>query len=283
MKRFFSLAVGIFVVVLSLSCSLSSNTANPNDGLVGTNQALSVQATIQQGVISTQSALMQGSGSLPSESSTPLPLTETSTAISAPGAIVPALLASGTDNSDFTVNKFLPIYNMHVVASNGFWPGIDNIVLRNIAIKDWATGNGVIGERWFAITTPLPVGKHIAKSGGGTQWEIWSVGTPPISFSVRSTGRLLQAGIADYFFQINRQGVYQIKMDVVSGGYVLYLGCGYTGDNQKVKDLIIFTQSVVESGSYETNMTPGICFLEVSNSGKGDNPEWKISVEDTGK
>jgi hypothetical protein len=155
--------------------------------------------------------------------------------------------------------------------------------LRNIAIKDWATGNGVIGERWFAITTPLPAGKYSVKSHGGAQWEIWSVGTPPISFSVSSTGQTLQAGIADYFFKINRKGVYQIKMDVLSGGYVLYIGCGYTGTNQNVRSLVVFTQPVIETGSYETNLNPGICFLEVATSPNSNNPKWKISVEDTGK
>jgi hypothetical protein len=107
--------------------------------------------------------------------------------------------------------------------------------------------------------------------------------TPPISFSVRSTGGTLQAGIADYFFQINRQGVYQIKMDVLSGGFVLYIGCGYTGINQNARDLVVFTQTVIQSGSYETSLNPGLCFLEVATSANSNNPEWKISVDDTGK
>jgi hypothetical protein len=283
MNRFFSLVVSIFVVLLSQSCSPFSKTAIPNNDLVGTNQALSLQATIQQGIISTQSALIQGSGSLPTKSSTPLPLAGTSTGIVTPETIVPVLLASGTGKSDFTLNEYLPIYNLHVVTDNGSWPGIDSIILRNIAIKDWATGDGVIGERWFAITTPLPVGKYTVNSGGGAQWEIWSVGTPPISFSVRSTGRTFLAGIADYFFKINRQGVYQINMDVLSGAYVLYIGCGYTGINQNVRDLVMFTQTVIESSSYETILNPGICFLEVATSPNSNNPQWKITVEDTGK
>ena len=283
MKRFFSLAVSIFVVLFSQSCSPSSKTANPNEDLVGTNQALSMQATIQQGIIGTQSAMIQGSGSSPTKSSTPLLPSGSSTAIATIETTGPVLLASGTGESDFTLSKYLPIYNLHVVIDNGSWPGIDSIILRNIAIKDWATGDGVIGERWFAITTPLPVGKHTVKSGGGAQWEIWSVGTPPISFSVHSTGRTLSAGIADYFFQINQQGVYQIKMDVLSGGFVVYIGCGYTGINQNVRDLVMFTQSVIQSGNYETNLNPGICFLEVATSYNSNNPQWKISVEDTGK
>ena len=169
------------------------------------------------------------------------------------------------------------------MAANGYRPVIDGITLRNIAVKDWATGDGVIGERWFAITTPLSVGKHTVKSGGGAQWEIWPVGTPPISFSVHSTGQTFQAGIADYFFQINRLGVYQIKMDVSSGAYVLYIGCGYTGAGQIAKDLVAFTQSVIETSSYETNLKPGLCFLEVATSPNSNNPAWKISIEDTGK
>jgi hypothetical protein len=170
-----------------------------------------------------------------------------------------------------------------VVAVNGFWPTIGSINLRSIYIKDWATGNGVIGERWFGITTPLQAGKYAVNSHGGAQWEIWSVGTPPISFSVSSTGQTLQAGIADYFFKINRKGVYQIKMDVSSGTFIVYIGCGYTGTNQRGKDLVVFTQPVLETGSYETNLNPGICFLEVATSPNSNNPQWKISVEDTGK
>ena len=283
MKRIFSLAVCIFVVLFSLSCSLSSTTATPNGDLVSTNQALSMQATIQQGIIGTQSALSQGPGSTPNESSTPLPLTGTSTAIGAPGTIAPVQEASGTGTSDFTLNEYLPIYNLHVVAVNGFWPTIGSLNLRNIAIKDWATGNGVLGERWFGITTPLPAGKYAVKSHGGAQWEIWSVGTPPFSFSVSSTGQTMQSGIADYFFKINRQGVYQVKMEVFSGTFVLYIGCGYTGINQQAKDLVVFTQPVLNTSSYETNLKSGICFLEVATSYNSNNPQWKISVEDTGK
>ena len=283
MKRIFSLAVCILVVLLSLSCGLSSTTATPNGDLVSTNQALSMQATIQQGIISTQGALIQGSGSTPNASSTPLPLSGTSTPIAAPETSGPELVASGTGTSDFTLNEYLPIYNLHVVAVNGYWPTIASINLRSIYIKDWATGNGVIGERWFGITTPLPAGKYAVKSHGGAQWEIWSVTTPPISFSVSSTGQTLQAGIADYFFKVDRKGVYQIKMDVSSGTFIVYIGCGYTSINQRGKDLVVFTQPVLETGSYETNLNPGICFLEVATSPNSNNPQWKISVEDTGK
>jgi hypothetical protein len=284
MKRIFSLAVCILVVLLSLSCGLSSTTATPTGDLVSTNQALSMQATIQQGIISTQGALIQGSGSTPNQSSTPLPLSGTSIPITTPETPGgPELLASGTGTSDFTLNEYLPIYNLHVIAVNGFWPTITSINLRSIYIKDWATGNGVIGERWFGITTPLPAGKYDVKSHGGAQWEIWSVGAPPISFSVSSTGQTLQAGIADYFFKIERKGVYQIKMDVSSGTFIVYIGCGYTGSNQRGKDLVVFTQPVLQTGSYETNLNPGICFLEVATSPNSNNPQWKISVEDTGK
>jgi hypothetical protein len=284
MKKNISLAVCILVVLFSLSCGLSSTTATPNGDLVSTNQALSIQATIQQGIIGTQSASSQGSGSTPNAVSTALPLTETSTATAAPETSGgPELLASGTGTSDFTLKQYLPIYNLHVVAVNGFWPTIGSINLRSIYIKDWATGNGVIGERWFGITTPLQAGKYDVISHGGAQWEIWSVGTPPISFSVSSTGQTLQAGIADYFFKVDRKGVYQVKMDVSSGTFIVYIGCGYTGANQRGKDLVVFTQPVLETGSYETNLNPGICFLEVATSPNSNNPQWKISVEDTGK
>jgi hypothetical protein len=283
MKRIFSIAVCILVVLLSLSCSLASGTATPSVDLVSTNQALSMQATIQQGIIETQSAVSQGPGSTPNESSTPLALSGTSTAVAAPGTSAPVQEASGTGTSDFTLNDYLPIYNLHVVAVNGFWPTITNINLRNIAVKDWATGNGVIGERWFGITTPLPAGKYAVKSHGGAQWEIWSVGTPPFSFSVSSTGQTMQAGVGDYFFKIIRQGVYQVKMEVFSGTFVLYIGCGYTGINQQAKDLVVFTKPVLSTSSYETNLNPGICFLEVGTSYNSNNPAWKISVEDTGK
>ena len=285
MKRFFSLALSILAVLLSQSCSFGSKTATPGENLPGTIQALSIQATIQQGIIGTQSASNQGSGSLPTRSSTLVPPTEQGTPVAAPGTTTgPKMLASGTGLSDFTLNEYLPVYNLHVVTPDGSWPAIETINLRNVAVKDWATGNGVIGERWFAITTPLPVGKYNVKSKGGTQWELWSVGTPPVSFSTSSTGKTLLAGIGDYFFQVDRQGVYQIKMDVLSGGFVLYVGCGYTGlNNQNPRDLIVFTQAVAQSGSYETTLNPGMCFLEVANSGTGSDPQWKISVEDTGK
>ena len=285
MKRFFSLALSILVVLLSQSCSFGSKTASPTEDLPGTIQALSIQATIQQGIIGTQSASNQGSGSLPTRSSTLVPPTGQATPVAAPGAATgPEMLASGTGLSDFTVNEYLPVYNLHVVTPDGSWPAIETINLRNVAVKDWATGNGVIGERWFAITTPLPVGKYNVKSKGGTQWEIWNVGTPPVSFSTKSAGKTLLAGIGDYFFKVDRQGVYQIKMDVLSGGFVLYVGCGYTGlNNQNPRDLIVFTQAVAQSGSYEATLNPGMCFLEVANSGTGSDPQWKISVEDTGK
>jgi len=281
MKRFISLAVAILIVVVSQSCSPFSKTAGPNDGLVATNQALSLQATIQQGIIGTQSAMVQGSASLPTQ--TPLPPDKSSSAVADSGTTLPALLASGTGSGDFTIDKYLPVYNLHVVAENGYRPAIDGIILRNITIKDWTTGDGVIGERWFAITTPLAVGKHTVKAGTGVQWEIWSVGTPSLSFSVHSTGPTLQAGVANYFFQIDRQGVYQIKMEVVSGGFVLYAGCGYTGTNQNVKDLLTFNQPVSQSGSYEAPLGPGICFIEVATAPNSNNPEWKISIKDTGK
>ena len=285
MKRFFSLVVSVLVVLLSQSCSPASKTASPTEDLPGTIQALSIQATIQQGIIGTQSASNQGTGSLPTRNSTLVPPAEQGTAVAAPGTTTGSeMLASGTGFSDFTVNQYLPVYNLHVVTGDGSWPAIETINLRNVAVKDWATGDGVIGERWFAITTPLPVGKYNVKSKGGTQWEIWSVGTPPVSFSTKSTGRTLLAGIGDYFFQVDRKGTYQIKMDVLSGGFVLYVGCGYTGlNNQNPRDLIVFTQKVAQSGTFETALNPGMCFLEVANSGTGSDPQWKISVEDTGK
>ncbi len=285
MKRIFSIVVCILIVLFSLACGLSSGTATPNGDLVSTNQALSIQATIQQGIIETQSALGQGSvsTSTPIESSTQLPVAVTSTVNAAPGTIAPEELASGTGTSDFTLNEYLPVYNLHVVAVNASWPTIANINLRNIAVKDWSQGNGVLGERWFGITTPLPAGKYSVKSHGGAQWEIWSVGTPPFSFSVKSTGQTMQSGIADYFFKINRQGVYQVKMEVFSGTFILYIGCGYTGINQQAKDLVVFTQPVLNTSSYETNLKPGICFLEVATSYNSNNPQWKISVEDTGQ
>jgi hypothetical protein len=282
MKRFFSLVVSIFVVVLTLSCSLFSNAASPNTGLAATNQALSIQATIQQGIIGTQSALNQGPGSSPSQSATLVPPPETSTATAAPVTTGAGPLAAGMNSDDFTLNQQLPFYNLHVVAANGFRPVIDGITLRNIVVKDWASSDSVIGERWFAITTPLGVGKHTVKSGGGAQWEIWPVGTPPVSFSVHSTGQAFQAGIADYFFQINRQGLYQIKMDVLSGAFVVYIGCGYTGAGQLGKDLVVFSQAVVETSSFQTNLKPGICFVEVATSPNSNNPAWKISIEDGG-
>ena len=284
MKRFFSLALSILLVLLSQSCSPASKTASPSQNLPGTIQALSIQATIQQGIIGTQNASNQGSGSLPTRSSTLVPTTEKDTPVAASGTNAPEMLASGTGFSDFTVNEYLPVYNLHVVTPDGSWPAIETINLRNVAVKDWATGNGVIGERWFAITTPLPVGKYNVKSKGGTQWELWSVGTPPVSFSTKSTGKTLLAGIGDYFFQVDRQGVYNVKMDVLSGGFVVYIGCGYTGlNNQNPRDLIVFNQAVAQSGSYEATLNPGMCFLEVANSGTGSDPQWKISVEDTGK
>jgi hypothetical protein len=289
MKKNFSLAVSIFTVLFSLACGVASTTATPPNGnLVSTNQALSMQATIQQGIIETQSASNQGSASTPFEISTPPPVTATSPATTAPATAAPVTtgpekLASGTGTSDFTLNEYLPVYNLHVVGANVFWPTIANINLRNIAVKDWSQGNGVLGERWFGITTPLPAGKYSVKSHGGAQWEIWSVGTPPFSFSVNSTGKTMQSGIADYFFKISRQGVYQVKMEVLSGTFVLYIGCGYPGVNQQAKDLVVFTQPVLSTSSYETNLKPGICFLEVATSYNSNNPAWNISVEDTGK
>lgn len=283
MKRTISLAAGSFVVVVSLACGLFSTTNNPNDNLVATNQALSMQATLQQGMIGTQNALLQGSGPAPDNSSTPLPAGSPVPATAASGETVPALLASGTGSGDFTIDQYLPVYNLHVVAENGYRPAFDGVTLRNISIKDWTTGDVVIGERWFAITTPLAVGKHTVKAGAGVEWEIWSAGTPSLSFSVHSTGPTLQAGVANYFFQVDRQGVYQIKINVLSGGFVLYAGCGYTGGNQKVKDLVTFNQPVSQSGSYEAVLTPGICFLEVATAANSNNPEWKIAIKDTGK
>jgi hypothetical protein len=242
-----------------------------------------MQATIQQGIIETQSASSQGPGSTPIESATQPPVAATSIATAAPGSTAPEKLASGTGTSDFTIDEYLPVYNLHVVAVNAFWPTIANITLRNIAVKDWSQGNGVLGERWFGITTPLPAGKYSVKAHGGAQWEIWSVGTPPFSFSVKSTGQTMQSGIADYFFKIIRQGVYQVKMEVFSGTFILYIGCGYPGVNKQAKDLVVFTQPVLNTSSYETNLNPGICFLEVATSYNSNNPAWNISVEDTGK
>ena len=93
----------------------------------------------------------------------------------------------------------------------------------------------------------------------------------------------MQAGVGDYFFKIIRQGVYQVKMEVFSGTFVLYIGCGYPGTNQQAKDLVVFTQPVLYTNSYETNLKPGICFFEVATSYNSNNPAWKISLEDTGK
>jgi len=282
MKRIFSLAVCIFVVVASLSCSLSSKTATPNTDLVGTTQALTMQATIQSGIISTDTVMAQGPGTLPASTATPPPLA-TDTATAAPASDAPALQASGSGTSEYTIKNFLPIYNLHVIAANAPWPTLGSLPMRSVAVKDWATGNVVLGERWFAIRTALGVGKYSVKAHGGAQWEIWSVGSPPLSFSVHSIGTTMQAGVSDYFFKIDRKGIYQIAMDVTSGSYVLYIGCGYASATQSPRDLVTFTQTVMQTGSYETNLNPGICFVEVATLPNSIDPQWKISLEDTGK
>ena len=283
MKKIFSLAVCIFVVVLSLSCGIPSQTATSTAHPAGTKKPLT--PTAQHGTSNTKPAPTKGSGLTPADTATQPPLAATDTA--EPSGDAPVLLGSGSGSGDVTVSAYQPFFNLHVVTANGTatgsWPTIASFKLLNVAIKDWATGNVVLGERWFAIRTPLPVGKYAVKIHGGASWEIWSVGAPPLSFSVHSVGNTMQAGVADYFFKIDRAGVYQVKMDIVSGSYVLYFGCGYTGMSQYPRQLVTYNQAVTQSGSFETSFTTGICFLEVATAPNSVNPQWKISLSDTGK
>jgi hypothetical protein len=269
MKKYLTLSF-FLLLALSLTGCLAANNQ-----LEATNQALNNQ-------VSTQSAQLTQSASLPSQppAQPTLPPTQsalptvvpspipTSQSPQAAGVVSPALIVSGSGEitpwSNATPHPMglFGAANVHLICDPS--DTVDGKVW--IDDKSFSVSCSPNSESWAPWKANITVGDHyIYSQNAADKYEFWTVGTTP--FTVHNT----REG-TDYMFNIPTTGIYNLTTNLIKGSFDVYITCESAQN---------FNYKIIQSTTIQVVLNPARCELIVRDSPPGTlNPgEIEVSLE----
>jgi hypothetical protein len=277
----------MFILIIVLLVFSVVGCGSENSGMVeslkATNQALIIQATVQSAVNETQNAIIPTRINIiqqvatPTEQSlsfsntstppiTPAPSLTNASPTGTPTSVLedksPEKISFGTGPGLFKSNNYYGVYNLHIL-NNGYPFSLDDRQL-------WNSANG--NEFWWDYYRyPIAIGNHkVGQIPSGKNWELWSVGSPPIKISGN--------GNSKYLFINNSDSVYSINFNVISGAFQLQISCAdFMNDEIKGSFVKIYDHDFLQSGNDQANLPVGLCELSVGLKSSGDI-EWELNL-----